>query len=99
MSRYRSISAPGAEPVHALRVQKGMHIDAPEWFYEAARQGRLTFKGMGKFLQDIPSVAIHLPSGNIVRAEEGDWLVLSKGDSLAAWSPDAFQSNFERVLS
>lgn len=94
MSRYRVKNS----EVQALRVQKGMDQDAPEWFYEAARTGLLKFKGLGPFLQDIPTAAIHCPSGSIVRAIEGDWIVRSESGAIAAWSPEKFKATFEKVI-
>ena len=94
MSTYR-VKTPR---VQAIRVQKGMDEHSPPWFEDECWAGRITFKGVGSFAQDIPSATIHLPSGATIKAIEGDWIVRYESGELHVWSPDIFNAMFEKVI-
>lgn len=60
----------------AIKVQKGMDIDAPQWFVDAVENKKLEVRGISKFTRDMPIVHIMVNGYSQGWAENNDWLVM-----------------------
>lgn len=82
--------------VDAIKVQKGMDIDAPQWFLDAIETKRLEIRDISKITRDMPFIRIMVGGYYDGWVKNNDWLVMFN-NTIHGYLDGMFELMFEEI--
>lgn len=84
------------KPLLIRAVQVSQRMLWPNWFHQAVSDNRIITHGLGKFGSGEVYCEIETLEG-VIRASEGDWIILGIKGEVYPCKPDIFEATYEEA--